>query len=192
MFTQEQWDNQVKTLIEKCNITGLNASTPIFEGGVGGGAFLDSLHRLYGCEAVGGCDSASACIDIARTRLPWGDFWVGDACDLSRVPDASQQFSLMFGVTPYMNDEEHVRKAVNELARITKPGGWILVAENNDLARKDLADELRRKSHKLPSNHLFLPASFWESFPNARVLDNDDLGLENPMAAYRTSVVIQM
>jgi len=193
MFSQEEWDNQVKMLVEKCGITNLRDSTPIFEGGVGGGAFVDSLHRLYGCEAIEGCDQASACIDIARKRLPFGEFWVGDASDLARIPDQSKEFSIMNGVTPYLNDLDHVRVAVEGLVRITKPGGCILVAENNDLEGKELAGSLRKKSHKLPSNHLFIPNSFWEGFPNAKVLNHHrDLGLKNPMAPYRNSVLIQL
>jgi ubiquinone/menaquinone biosynthesis C-methylase UbiE len=164
MFSQKEWDDQVTTLIDKFNITNLGMFTPIFEAGVGGGAFLDSLRRLYGCEAVEGCDTASTCVDIAKRRLPWGNFWVGDACDLSCIPDASKMFTLMFGVRPYMNDEDDAERAVKELIRITKPGGWILVAENNHLGRKGLADSIRIRSHKLPSNHLFLPS--WLPFGN--------------------------
>ena len=91
MFSQNEWDNQVETLIDKFNMN-LGMSTPISEAGVGGGAFLDSMRWLYGCEAVEECDTASACLDIAKRRLPWGNFWVGDACDLLRVPDASKLF----------------------------------------------------------------------------------------------------
>jgi len=189
-FSREEWDSQVRLLVDKCNLTDLDVSMPVFESGCGGGAFLDSLRRVYGWENVEGCDYSSACVNIANQRLPWGKFWVGDAGDLSCIPDDSKQFSFMFGVTPYLNDESHAERAVKELIRITKPGGRILIAENNDLGRKDLADSLRRRSHKLPSNHLFLPSSFWERFPGAHVLDHAELGLKYPTAPYRNSVVI--
>ena len=193
MLSRQEWDEQVKTILEKCDIINLNSSTTIFEAGCGGGAFLDSLHRLYGCEAVMGCDQSSSCVDIATKQLPWGDFWVGDASDLARVPNASIAFSLMYGVTPYLNGLDHVKKAAEGLIRITKPGGCILVAENNDLEARELASSLRRKSHKLPANHLFVPGSFWAGFPNAKVLSHQrDLGLKNPMAPYRSSVLIRV
>lgn len=191
MFSQQEWDDQVRMLLDKCRITNLDPSTPIFESGCGGGAFLDSLQRLYGCKAVEGCDQASACVDIANRRLDSGVFWVGDASNLSRVPDASKEFSFMFGVTPYLNDEDHAEQAINELIRITKKGGVILIAENNDLERKHISDSIRRRTHKLLSNHLFLPPSFWKRFPNAEVLDHAALGLKNPMAPYRNSVLIK-
>ena len=189
MFSQQEWDDQVKVLLDRCSITGLSPSTPIFESGCGGGAFLDSLRRLYGCEAVEGSDQASSCVDIANCRLPWGDFWAGDASDLSRIPDASKQFSYMYGVTPYLNDEDHVEQAIQELLRITKTGGVVLIAENNALEHKDIADDLRRRTHKLPSNHLFISSSFWERCPNAKVFGHAAMGLTNPMAPHRNSVV---
>ena len=116
---------------------------------------MDSLRRLYGCEEVEGNDQASACVDIASSRLLKGKFWVGDAADLSRVPNASKQFSCMYGVTPYLNDEEHVEKAIREHLRITKTGGTVLIAENNVLERKSRIG-LRRGTHSFQSFiHLF-------------------------------------
>jgi len=194
LLSTEEWDDQVKMMMEKSNIAkSLSASTSIFEAGCGGGAFLDSIHRLYGCKDVMGCDQSSSCIDIASRRLTFGKFWVGDASDLNLVPNDSKEVAFMYGVTPYLNDLEHVKKAVDELVRITKPGGCVFVAENNDLDGKELANSLRRKSHKLPSNHLFVPSSFWESYQNVKVLNHRrELGLENPMAPYRNSVLIQL
>ena len=191
MFSQGDWDNQVRMLLEGCTITNLNSSTKVFESGCGGGAFLDSLSRLYGCKELEGCDQASGCVDIANRRLKNGTFWVGDVSTLSRVPDTSKDFSFMFGVTPYLNDVEHVEQSINELIRITKKGGVIMIAENNDLERKDVADCIRRRTHKNPSNHLFLSSSFWKRFSNAEVFDHATMGLENPMAPYRNSVVIR-
>lgn len=98
----------------------------------------------------------------------------------------------MFGVTPYMNDEDHVERAVKELIRICKPGGFILIAENNDTAKRDIADSIRKRSHKLPSNHLFLAESFWSRFPTSTVYPHDKMSLMNPMAPYRNSVVIRV
>jgi len=192
MFSQQEWDEQVRILLDKCGIaTNLDPSTSVFESGCGGGAFLDSLQRLYGYMTMEGCDQSSACVGIANLRLDSGVFWVGDASDLSRVPDASKAFSFMFGVTPYLNNEDHAERAVHELIRITKSGGVILIAENNDLERKHISDAIRRHTHMLPSNHLFLPRSFWNRFPNAEVFDHAKLELKNPMAAYRNSVVIK-
>ena len=67
-----------------------------------------------------------------------------DAADLSHVPKDSKEGTIIFGVTPYMNDEQHVERAAKELIRIIKPRGWVFVAENNELARKELADSMRK------------------------------------------------
>lgn len=66
MFTQVEWDCQVKMLLAECGILNLTASTAVFESGVGGGAFVDSLRRLYGCEDVEGCDTAESCVEMAK------------------------------------------------------------------------------------------------------------------------------
>ena len=190
MFTRQEWDDQVRQLLTAFGITNIDTESRVFESGVGGGAFLDSLHRLYGTTAVEGCDTAEECIKIACKKLPWGNFWVSDAADLSRVADESKDGCIMFGVTPYMDDERHVERAIQELLRIVKKGGWILVAENNDPLRRKLADSLRKQSHSLVSNHLFLSTNFWKKFPTAEVKNHVDIGLKYPTAPYRYSVLL--
>ena len=97
----------------------------------------------------------------------------------------------MFGVTPYMEDERHVEGAIRELLRIVKKGGWVLVAENNDPLRRKLADSLRKQSHRLVSNHLFLSTTFWKQFQKAEVKNHVDIGLKYPTAPYRYSVLLR-
>ena len=189
MFSLAEWDAQVATLLSACGVR-LDSSTRIFESGVGAGAFVDSLHRLHGCENAEGCDTSASCVAIAQDRLPFGNFWVGDACALSSVATHSKDAAIMFGVTPYMPSADYAERCVNELLRIVQPGGWVIVAENNDAGRIDTAKALRKLSHKLPANHLYLPRGFWDRFEGARVVDHEHIGLTYPTAPYRYSVVI--
>ena len=108
-MSTEEWDDQVKMMMEKSKIAkSLSASKSIFEAGCGRGAFLDSIHRLYGCKDVMGCNQSSSCIDIASRRLTFGKFWVGDASDLNLVPNDSKEVAFMYGVTLYLNDLEQL------------------------------------------------------------------------------------
>ena len=191
MFSQQEWDDQVQRLIGALGVA-INSNTRIFESGVGAGAFIDSLHRLYGCCDAEGFDTSASCVAVAQSRLPWGRFWLGDAQCLSSVATDSKDAAIMFGVTPYMPSATHVEQSVKELIRIVKPGGWVIVAENNDEGRIDVAEALRRLSHKLPTNHLYLPRAFWDRFKDAHVVDHQTIGLTYPTAPYRYSVAIQV
>lgn len=190
-FDQDDWDSQVRQLIEAAGIR-LDVDSHVHESGVGAGAFLDSLTRVFGCRAIQGCDYAQDCVAVASHRLPYGRFWTGNACDLDNVPDASQTLSLMFGVTPYMNNLDDVETAVRHLLRITRPGGWVLVAENNDLAKTGLARSLRAATHTLPVDHLNIPVDFWKRFGDAQVLQHAEIGLRYSTAPYRYSVVMHI
>jgi hypothetical protein len=66
------------------------------------------------------------------------------------------------------------------------------VAENNDLEQKELADTLRKRSHRLPSNHLFLSKCFWNRFPNAQVKNHFDIGFKYLTVPYRYSVLLRV
>lgn len=146
--------------------------------------FLDSLRRLYGCEEVEGSDQASACVDIASSRLQKGKFWVGDAADLSRVP------STMVWL-PAWTSRIMLREPSAATSDIAKSGGMMLIAENKVLVRKSMIC-FRRATHKLPSNHLFI-SSFWQMrFPKAKVFDHDNIGWKIPMAlSWNSSVILK-
>ena len=180
MFSLQEWDEQVKTLVGALGVQ-IGRDTRLFESGVGAGAFLDSLNRLYGCTDAEGCDTSASCVAVAQGRLPWGRFWQGNAGCLASVASNSKDVALMFGVTPYMPSETYAERSVNELLRIVRPGGYIIVAENNDAERIKLAAEIRKKSHKLPANHLYLHRAFWHRFGrDPCVVGHEDIGLTYP------------
>ena len=52
----------------------------------------------------------------------------GDATDLSRFADDTYDVSLVFGPMYHLYDKDEVNKAIDEVIRVTKPGGAILFA----------------------------------------------------------------
>ena len=100
-----------------------------------------------------------------------------------------------------MVSDQDVRVVVRQLLRRAKPGGRVYIGEVSDLAKRDLALALRRKSHKheaegaatapkpVPTgpqaDHLYVPRSLFVEVAaelgvpqeNVTVVDHDTLGL---------------
>src|SRR4029453_5834908 len=73
-----------------------------------------------------------AMIDVARRRHPTLDFRVGTMTRLE-VPDAS--WAGLVGVYPVIHPPPPApQRAYRELARVPRPGGWVLVAFHIDSA----------------------------------------------------------
>lgn len=73
------------------------------------------------------------------------DLWVGDARDYPQVASNSFDLSISFGVFFYFDSEEEVRKGLRELARVTKPGGRVMVGRMNS---KEIIDQIPEKTLK--------------------------------------------
>lgn len=198
MFNLTQWDAQVEKIISSTDIQ-VQRTSRIYESGCGAGAFIDSIRRIYGGDTFSGSDLSVECLKICKIRCgSWGDFQVCDCRDLTpHVPeDSAFDLTFQYGVTLYLNSCKDVEKSTLELIRITAPGGVVFVGEINDLDRQELAENMRAKTHKSQTDHLFVPRSFWslERFPDATaisILDHTSIGLTYATAPYRYSVVIK-
>ena len=67
-------------------------------------------------------------IEVFRQRDPEADVVQGDARDLSFIPSASADATLLLGPLYHLIGEEEKLKALREARRVTKPGGLIFVA----------------------------------------------------------------
>ena len=139
MFTQQEWDDQVRDLLKHCGIIHLKPIHSHLWKRLWRRCILDSLRRLHGCEEVKGNDQVSACVDIASSRLLNGKIWVGDAADLSRVPSA-----MVWLVT--WTSRIMLREPSAATSDIAKSGGTVLIAEHNVLVSKSRIG-LRRGTH---------------------------------------------
>ena len=102
----------------------LASEARLLDAGCGAGRFL----RLVAATGIGaelsGIDAAPALVDIARERVPGGDFQVGD---LEELPygDASFDVVTSFNALSYATDPA---TALAEAARVTRLGGKVFIA----------------------------------------------------------------
>jgi SAM-dependent methyltransferase len=123
----------------------------VLDAGCGPGRFTLELQRLG--AAVTALDISPRQIELLRRRAPDVDAHVGDIVDLSRFADASFDVTVCYG-GPLSYLVDRAPEAVAELARVTKPGGHVLVSVMGlggvvihyasviaDLARRDGAQQ---------------------------------------------------
>lgn len=67
-------------------------------------------------------------LDILLSKHAKVKCWPGDARDLSFLPDKEFDITLLFGPMYHLHTEEDRLAALNEAKRVTKDGGFILVA----------------------------------------------------------------
>ncbi|GFK92718.1 2-methyl-6-phytyl-1,4-hydroquinone methyltransferase [Fundidesulfovibrio magnetotacticus] len=106
---------------------GLAGRATMLDVGCGVG-LMDAMLGPH-CGSLTGVDVSSASLDMARTNCPDGDFRHYDG---QRLPFPEQTFDLTFTVCVM----HHVPPAdwpgfVREMARVTRPGGLVVVMEHN-------------------------------------------------------------
>ena len=183
----------------------LRPHTKLAELGCGAGAFLASIKRLAPSTTVAGIDYATALVDLARQRVE-GTFWVADVRHCPQLLSGHYDVVCSFGTTMYLDSETDVAAMLDEMRRITRPGGQLYVGEISDAARRDLALQLRASTHAAnrkvsasSPDHLYLPKSFFTAYALRHNLTLEirdhlsfDFGQTNPLAAYRYSVYLRL
>jgi SAM-dependent methyltransferase len=97
----------------------------VLDAGAGPGRFTLELLRLG--AHVTALDISPGQLELLRARVPDVEAMVGDITDLSRFPDDAFDATVCFG-GPLSYVVDRAEKAVTELARVTKPGGHLLVS----------------------------------------------------------------
>ncbi|MGH9328008.1 MAG: class I SAM-dependent methyltransferase, partial [Terriglobia bacterium] len=149
---------------------------------------------------VSGVDYSSSLVNRASQKLN-GQFAVGDIRDLRFLPDAAYDCVFSFSAFHYLDSAKDAKRAVREMVRLAKPGGVLMIGEVNDLAKKSMALELRKASHKdQPKlseeelDHLYLPKELFKEMSSQlglaiTFLDHGQLKLPTYQAArYRYTV----
>jgi ubiquinone/menaquinone biosynthesis C-methylase UbiE len=195
-------DEYDRMILQVTRPIGLSGNERILECGCGAGAFLASLLKIYPGLRVSGIDYSPTLLERARERFD-GEFFVADMTDLGFLTSDTYDATLSFGAIFYLSSEEAARCAINEMIRVTKPGGTVYIGEVPDAAKHDLAESIRRVSHQalkkvLATNpdHLYLSKGFFQDLARAntvdlKIIDHSEFDLGNYQAArYRYSVYI--
>jgi len=170
----------------------------VLDAGAGPGRFTLELLRLG--AHVTALDISSGQLELLQARVPDIEAIVGDITDLSRFPDDSFDATVCFG-GPLSYVVDRADRAVAELARVTKPGGHLLVSVMGlggpvihfasvivDLARRDGPAKSREiaRTGFLPEGegygHLPMRMYLWEELeellaPHGEVVDGAAAGV---------------
>lgn len=108
-----------EAMLDAANVS---AGVSILDAGCGGGT-ASWLAAQRGAE-IAGLDAAEALINVARERVPAGDFRVGD---ILALPFADQRFDAVLAANSIQYSDEPA-ETFRELRRVCKTGGRIVVA----------------------------------------------------------------
>jgi SAM-dependent methyltransferase len=97
----------------------------VLDAGAGPGRFTLELLRLG--AHVTALDISPGQLELLKARIPDVDVVVGDITDLSQFGDDAFDATVCYG-GPLSYVVDRAEKAVAELARVTKPGGHVVVS----------------------------------------------------------------
>ncbi|MGI9667099.1 MAG: class I SAM-dependent methyltransferase [Acidimicrobiia bacterium] len=117
-----------ETMLDAADV---GSSTRVLDVGCGGGVACE-LAAGRGA-VVSGLDASPALIDLARRRVPSGDFRVGD---LESLPFADGSFDAVIAANSIQYAEDRVA-ALRELGRVSTPDARIVVSLFGDPDRVD-------------------------------------------------------
>jgi SAM-dependent methyltransferase len=114
------------------DVTDAGRGSRILDVGCGGGDLLAWFDRLGAVTA--GIDPAPGMVSLARERVPSADVRPGDA---EHLPWSDASFDLVTSVNALQFADDTL-DALAELARVTRPGGHIAIANWAEAGRNDL------------------------------------------------------
>lgn len=109
-----------------------------------GNAFL-LTHFQQQVGSISGIDYAPSMIESAKKNIPDGNFSVGDASALQFEDDYFDR-TLCYSIFHYFRSDDHVFNALDEICRVTKPGGIALIG---DLLDQTQEEEIKSNSDLL-------------------------------------------
>ena len=150
---------------------GAREGMRLLDAGCGAGGACVEANKT-GCE-ITGVDASSALLEIARKRLPTAKFHEGD---IEALPFGDSEFDAAIAVNSVLYAAD-VAQAMRELARVTRPGGRIVITTWGKPEDCDVRDVLDAVVGILP----FKPprGPFWLSAPGTLEGLLADAGLTN-------------
>ena len=102
------------------DVAGVGTGDRVLDAGCGAGG-CSALVATRGAQATG-LDAADGLLAFARSRVPTGDFRVGD---LENLPFADDTFDVVIAANSVQYCQDRVR-ALGEFARVVAPGGHVV------------------------------------------------------------------
>ena len=108
----------IEAVMQKIDV---GAGTSVLDIGCGSGVFCEMAMQL-GAQ-VSGLDASEPLLEIARERVPHGDFQVGE---MEELPYADETFDIVtgFNAFPFASSPVH---ALQEARRVTRQGGALVI-----------------------------------------------------------------
>ena len=166
-FNDEAWQGLVDDIIKKLVLSD-NAKYNLLDIGCGNGLLLSQLAHF--AHSIKGIDYAYAMISEAKNLLPDGDFAQGEAADLPFETGSSER-TLCYSIFHYFPEQSYALSAIEEMIRVTKPGGVILIG---DLLDDQYEQEIKANSDmaieaNLPLIHRY---SQWTFYPLKQIVEH--------------------
>ena len=138
-FEKDQWNLLAREIIEKLELN--DKSLSLLDVGCGNGYLASLFQKFVG--SISGVDYAPSMIDVARKKILQGYFEVSSA---DQLPFADGMFdrSLSYSIFHYFTSNKQVYDSIDELCRVTKKGGLVLIG---DLLDKSFEDEIKSGSN---------------------------------------------
>jgi ubiquinone/menaquinone biosynthesis C-methylase UbiE len=109
-----------------------NGATHVLEWGCGPARVVRHLHNTFGKDSkVYGCDYNAETIKWCKKHIPDVTFVLNDL--LPPLPFESSTFNFVYAISVFTHLSESVsKKWIDELYRVTRPGGVLVISTNGD------------------------------------------------------------
>lgn len=182
-ISEAQYNELIRRVIAPMN---LKAGQSMLECGCGSGAFLKAVDLACPGLKLFGVDYSESMLEAARAKMPGAAFLFGDIRNLSQLKDESFNHSAAFAVLCYLNHMEEARQALDELVRVTKPGGCIFLGDTSDIGKRKEATRLLEEIWRprgIP-DYLFFDRDFFHRYADSQKLTVRIIGMDQPELAW--------
>ena len=191
----KQWINLVNIFTDLLDV---NEYADVLDVGCGQGAFLEQIKEY---KSISGVDYSEKAIIKIKTLMN-GNFRVSEANNLP-FNDNSFDTVICFSVFHYFNSVNYSKEVINELVRVTKPLGQILIGDIKDFDKKDIYFSTRLRENRgtvqqvksVTTDHQFYKKDLFLDIAKTnnlkiQVIDESELDLSYYSSSnYRFSVV---
>lgn len=101
----------------------------VLDVGTGTGFYVHEWQRL-GAAKVTGIDMSATAVKRLRAEIPWATFVEADIAEPIPVALGRHDIVSAFDVLFHIVDDERYMRAIENLGRLTRPGGYLLLSEN--------------------------------------------------------------